>query len=127
MRVLTRSTHIVLVVILATLSWGCSSGSRKGGEGGTEAVAGGVIFRFYDRSASKVYVVGDFNNWSVRADPLVDRNGDGNWTLRYTLPPGTYQYKFVIDGAKWIPDPKNAESVPDGFNGQNSVVKVPRA
>jgi enterochelin esterase-like enzyme len=36
----------------------------------------------------------------------------------YVLP-----YKFVVDGV-WVADPKNPEGVPDGFGGQNSVLKT---
>jgi 1,4-alpha-glucan branching enzyme len=104
----------------------CSSGKQKGGEkGGPEFVEGGVIFHFYDSDAKKVHVVGDFNNWNRLADPLVDRNGDGHWTLFYTLSPGNYQYKFVVNGAEWIPDPRNPESTPDGFDSVNSLLRIP--
>lgn len=113
-------------LLFTALVWGCSSGGPRGGHGSSpELVDGGVIFRFYDPEALRVNVVGDFNNWGVNADPLVDKNGDGEWTLFYTLPPGLYQYKFVVDAVKWMPDPRNPETVPDGFEGRNSVVRIP--
>jgi 1,4-alpha-glucan branching enzyme len=84
-----------------------------------------VIFRFHDRDAKKVFLVGTFNQWSPRADPMVDKNGDGEWTIFYQLKPGVYEYKFVIDGSTWIPDPQNPLTVPDGFDGRNSLIRVP--
>ena len=122
----TQKTLLALTAaVLATLV-GCSAtGPPPGTPVGPELVDGGVIFRYYDSRAAKVYVVGDFNNWSLRADPLTDTNGDGHWTLLYMLSPGLYEYKFVVDG-KWIPDPQNPNTVPDGFDGVNSVIRIPK-
>jgi len=111
-----------VVVVLA--SWSCSGGGRGGRERYPEIVEGGAIFHFEDRDASSVYLTGDFNNWSPKADPMSDSNSDGTWTLFYSLPPGLYEYKFVVNGSKWVPDPRNPDSVPDGFNGKNSVVRI---
>jgi 1,4-alpha-glucan branching enzyme len=113
---------VLLPVVLLCL--GCGS-KPPGSQSGLELVDGGVIFRYYDRDAHRVNVVGDFNNWSPRSDPMTDKNGDGQWTLLYTLPPGIYEYKFVINDKKWIADPRNPQTVPDGFDGVNSVVRVP--
>jgi 1,4-alpha-glucan branching enzyme len=73
-----------------------------------------------------VCVVGDFNSWTLHADPLVDKHGDGQWSLFFPLRPGRYEYKFVIDGTRWISDPRNPATVPDGFDGVNSLVVVPQ-
>ena len=116
---------LTVVTALALTGTGCG-GQGAGRESGPEFVNGGVIFRYFDRDADRVYVAGDFNNWIYQADPMVDRNGDGEWTLLLNLSPGRYEYKFVIDGVKWVPDPRNPNSVADGFEGQNSVVVVPQ-
>jgi 1,4-alpha-glucan branching enzyme len=105
---------------------GCGRGERLPLEReiSPEVVKGGAVFRYVNPDAKKVFLVGDFNNWSPTSDPMKDLNGDGHWSLFYPLLPGTYQYKFVVDG-RWIPDPRNPESEPDGFDGINSVVKIP--
>jgi 1,4-alpha-glucan branching enzyme len=115
---------IAALIILTLL--GCSSaGDRVTSDlMGPEIVEGGAIFRYQDTDAKRVYLVGDFNNWSPRSDPMKDPNGDGNWSLFFPLKPGTYSYKFVVDG-RWVPDPHNPVDEPDGFGGLNSVVKVP--
>jgi hypothetical protein len=41
---------------------------------------------------------------------------DGVWYTYYPLSPGTYKYKFYIDG-EWGPDPDVYETVPDGRGG----------
>jgi len=119
------NTIAVLVLVLAAAP-GCFGGSgRNAVRGGPEIVEGGVIFRYYDPEALHVCVVGDFNRWSPRANAMVDKNADGQWTLFCNLVTGVYAYKFVVDGARWIPDPKNPDRVPDGFENENSIVRVP--
>lgn len=75
----------------------------------------GVLFQFYAPSAKIVYLVGDFNGWGhpvngVVKDPsaaMEDPDGDGIWTKVLKLPPGRYEYKFVVDGDRWYTDPAN--------------------
>jgi hypothetical protein len=47
----------------------------------------------------------------------------GVWNVSLNLAPGTYQYKFFVDGA-WVNDPNCAECVPNTFGGLNCVKKV---
>jgi 1,4-alpha-glucan branching enzyme len=121
----------VVALLLLAVSHGCAGrGSPAGGfagqgDQGPEIAEGGAIFRYYDKDADKVHLAGDFNNWSPAADPMIDRNGDGEWTLFYPLSPGRYEYKFVVDGVYWIADPKNPNAVSDGFEGRNSVIVFP--
>lgn len=122
-----RNVVVPAVTCACVLLSGCARGglTSVSQSVGYEITADGVIFRYYDSDASKVYVVGDFNNWTPTIDQMVDKNGDGHWTLFYPLAPGTYQYKFVIDGTYWIPDPRNPQTVSDGFDGGNSVLIIP--
>lgn len=121
---LVRFWPIVAMFVFTVL--GCSStrDMTSGGLGGPELVEGGVVFHYQDTKANRVYLVGDFNFWSPRSDPMKDPNGDGNWSLFFPLTPGTYSYKFIVDG-KWIHDPHNPLDEPDGFGRQNSLVRVP--
>jgi hypothetical protein len=79
------------------------------------------------RRPTSVHVAGSFNSWP--ASPAA-----GGWALTYvqgmdayvskrSVPPGTHQYKFVIDG-QWQVDDTNTNSAPDGFGGQNSILNV---
>jgi 1,4-alpha-glucan branching enzyme len=89
-----------------------------------QAVEGGVRFSLFEPKAKKVNIVGDFNNWSKLADPMYDTGREGLWTLLIALPAGRYEYKFLVDGERWMPDPGNPKRVKDGFDGYNSVVIV---
>jgi 1,4-alpha-glucan branching enzyme len=51
------------------------------------------------------------------------RDDDGHWKTTVALPPGRYQYKFIVDG-EWIADPAAQKSVPNEHGSVNSVVEV---
>lgn len=75
--------------------------------------------------ASSVRLTGDFVSWSPDGIALQDPRGTGVWTADVTLPPGVYQYTFVVNGSEWVPDPRAVSQVDDGFGQLNSVVIVP--
>ncbi|RMH54528.1 MAG: hypothetical protein D6679_13460, partial [Candidatus Hydrogenedentota bacterium] len=82
-------------------------------------------FRFQAPSGTKsVSVAGSFNNWDAFANPLSDPDGDGVWTVLIDLPPGEYQYKFVVNEIDWKTDPENPRKIEDGFGGENSVIAI---
>jgi diguanylate cyclase (GGDEF)-like protein len=85
-----------------------------------------VIFRFRPPAGETVErcaVVGDFNGWDLRADPMNPQE-DGSFWAKVGLIPGTYEYKFVLNNEKWINDPTAGESISDGYWGQNSILHV---
>jgi len=79
---------------------------------------GKVVFTF-QAQANVVYLAGTFNNWSPTAWAM--KLVDGVWTYEAELKPGTYQYKFVIDGKTWKEDPEAPAYVDDGFGGKNGI------
>jgi len=72
--------------------------------------------------ASSVMLVGDFTQWQDKPINMVKREG-GLWTASVNLPPGTYHYRFLVDG-QWWDDPENTLRVPNPFGGENSVRSV---
>lgn len=85
---------------------------------------GRLLFVFHDDSANSVSVAGDFNGWSRVATPL-KRNGSGLWSTEIAAPEtGRFEYKFIVNGQRWIEDPANGMKVPDKFGGLNSVFVV---
>lgn len=73
--------------------------------------------------ATSVMLVGDFTHWQDKPINLVKREG-GRWTVSVNLPPGTYHYRFLVDG-QWRDDPENTLRVTNPFGGENSVRTVP--
>jgi chromosome partitioning protein len=89
---------------------------------GPVPVPGGVLFRISAPGAREVSLIGDFNGWSEPMS-MNDDDEDGVWIAIARLDPGTYEYKFVIDG-DWQTDPNNPADVDDRHGGRNSVVVV---
>ena len=74
----------------------------------------------------EVLASGSFNDWgdnAATATVLTDDDGDDVWQVLLTLEPGSYQYKFVVDGV-WLADPANPNQADDGYGGVNSVLVV---
>jgi anti-sigma factor RsiW len=74
--------------------------------------------------AVSVAIVGDFNGWDPQRTRLVRSSHEGQWRARLKLPPGVYQYSFVLDGVTWVSDPLAQTVLADGFGGKNSVIIV---
>lgn len=85
---------------------------------GVKFVDGKVVFTF-KAEANAVYLAGNFNNWNPTAWPM--KLIDGVWTYEVELKPGSYQYKYVIDGKTWKEDPEAPAYVDDGFGGKNGA------
>ena len=83
-----------------------------------------VRFTLVATGASHVTVAGSFNGWNTASTPLrrVDRD---TWTADIPLSAGRYVYQFVIDGSRWVPDPRAPRDAGDDFGVTNSVVTVP--
>lgn len=81
-----------------------------------------VCLEFQDPGAKTVCVAGSFNEWKPEKAPLL-RKSNGLWVGDVLVPPGRYEYLFVVDG-QWVPDPNANETVQNPFGGKNSVLTV---
>lgn len=73
-------------------------------------------------NAQSVYVAGSFNNWSLE-DTYKLKKENGLWAIDMPLRPGTYSYRFVIDG-KWQEDPANPVQEKNPFGEINSLLEI---
>jgi 1,4-alpha-glucan branching enzyme len=79
-------------------------------------------------AASAVYLAGSFNDWDMQTCAM-ERQDDGVWRVELELPPGRYEYKFVVDGI-WCCDPGSEDSpdregcVPNVYGSMNRVLDV---
>jgi len=91
------------------------------------APAGSRKVRLQHRApeAQRVCVAGTFNNWQPDVAAL-QRQPDGVWTIELELAPGTYEYRFIVDGV-WCDDPQAALTLPNPFGGCNAVLLVSAA
>ncbi|MCJ7772955.1 MAG: isoamylase early set domain-containing protein, partial [Desulfobacterales bacterium] len=69
-----------------------------------------VNFSLEATEAKEVILMGDFNNWNPKKH-LMKSDENGLWNQSVMIPPGRYEYKFLIDG-NWIEDPQNDRLCP---------------
>lgn len=85
-----------------------------------------VVVQFRANDATDVRIAGDFNGWvpdkGVRS--MIQSEGIARvWTKILQLPPGTYEYRYVVDG-EWQADPENPHTVDGPVGNKNSVLIV---
>jgi len=80
-----------------------------------------VKFTVHADKGKAVYLAGEFNKWDPTAKKMAFKSGVYSTTVK--LVPGSYQYKFVIDGT-WCADPENVNAVANDQGTFNSVITV---
>lgn len=101
-------------------------------------------FEFHDREALAVFIAGSFNDWDANAAPM-SHVGNGRWVKEISLPPGRFEYRFVVNGfgsetgpadrpgrygyrsvvnGQWVNDPSAKEVAPNPYGGFNAVLVV---
>jgi 1,4-alpha-glucan branching enzyme len=75
--------------------------------------------------AKSVYIVGDFNNWNIYADPL-KKLKNGNFSITLELESGKeYQFRYLIDECKWENDWNADKYVRSPYgDSDNSVIII---
>ena len=81
-----------------------------------------VRFSLQAGNAEEVILMGDFNNWNPKKHPM-KRDQSGVWYKDVMLFPGTYEYKFLVDGT-WKRDPANELLCRNRFGTYNNVFKL---
>ena len=81
-----------------------------------------VHFEFMHPAAANVCIAGSFNDWHSSATPMVSM-GDGRWAKELVLSPGTYEYRFIVDG-EWVTDEGGREVVSNPFGSRNTLLHV---
>jgi 1,4-alpha-glucan branching enzyme len=83
---------------------------------------GKVKFVWRNAVADRVFLVGDFNRWDERSHPMRKTKGR-NFELEVKIPPGRYQFKYLVDGIWWN-DPDAEEYVDNFWGSEDSVIQV---
>ena len=81
-----------------------------------------VSFNFLAPQAESVFIAGDFNDWNPASHPM-KKDKKGVWKASFDVVPGTYQYRFLVDG-QWQDDPSCTDCVANPFGTFNCVKKV---
>lgn len=87
-----------------------------------------VTFRLPKKMADggrTAVITGEFNQWETGQTPMKALKS-GDFTVTLALPAGReYQYRYLVDGSRWITDPDADKLVHCNFaDCKNSVVVV---
>ncbi len=83
-----------------------------------------VTFEIHAPEARRVELVGSFNDWRPGEIVLKGPDATGHWKVTVRLPPGRYEYLFLVDGRQWVVDPDALALRPDGFGRENAVIEL---
>jgi len=80
------------------------------------------IFAIFVPEAQTVELVGNFSDWET--NPISLKKGkDGTWKATVTLEPGTYEYRFKVDG-QWRNDPDCPRRTTNPYGEENCIREV---
>jgi len=81
-----------------------------------------VVFELHEKHAHDIRLLGCFTNWDK--SPIALRKVNSNrWQTRVRLGPGSYHYRFLVDG-EWRDDPAATKRSPNPYGTFDSVVEV---
>jgi 1,4-alpha-glucan branching enzyme len=71
--------------------------------------------------AKEASLVGEFNGWDKKANPL--KKVKSVWKTTLELEQGRqYQFRYLVNGQEWHNDDAADKYVPNNVDGENSVV-----
>lgn len=73
------------------------------------------------KGVKRVFLAGDFNDWNPTSLARTGPDAGDSFTIQIELEQGFYQYKFVIEGDHWVPDPTNMFQT---GNHKNCILRV---
>ncbi|RME20474.1 MAG: glycoside hydrolase [Deltaproteobacteria bacterium] len=97
--------------------------AKKAGRKKESAGKKRVVLSLKAEPGSKVFVAGTFNGWDTTKKQLKDRTGKGDYQATLLLPPGEYEYKFLVNG-DWHVDPENPHWVTNEFGTLNNILRI---
>jgi predicted carbohydrate-binding protein with CBM48 len=81
-----------------------------------------IPFAIEAPQATRVALVGNFNNWDARATPMQRGPGSGRWTAALRLSPGWHVYAYVVDGGTWTVDSLAPRSGDRDYGATNTLL-----
>ncbi|RMH80769.1 MAG: hypothetical protein D6674_02650 [Acidobacteria bacterium] len=80
-----------------------------------------VSFYVKKDNAERVEIVGEWNGW--KPEPM-RRKKDGTFWTSKRLKPGTYRFKYLIDGHLWENDLEADQQVPNPYGTTDSLIVI---
>ena len=116
-------SKVAVTTVAAKKTTTAAKGAAKAKKAPAKATERRVTFTVRAETGKAVYLAGSFNQWNTTGKKMTDKKKDGVYSTTVKLEPGTYEYKFVIDGV-WCSDPENLDVVKNDCGTLNSVVTV---
>ena len=119
---------LAAVLLMAALSPDPRGPERGPVAEGSEkaAPARNVLFTLDMPEASSVDLIGSFNQWSPGRFKMRWDSSQERWNIRIKLEEGRYEYAFLVDGERTVPDPGALFQERDGFGNTNSILVIQR-
>lgn len=77
------------------------------------------------QDAKKIFLVGDFNQWDLKATPMKRlKSGEFTQTVELATDQSEYQFRYLTDKGNWENDWAADKYIPNGIDGENSVVTL---
>jgi hypothetical protein len=114
------------VVAEASSSDSAVSSARLAAAKSSEAVALPQQFVLENARAHRISVVGDFNNWSPTAAPMVRASDGVLWSVIVPILPGRHAYGFMVDDSIFVLDPRADKARDPDLGTEISVRMVGR-
>ncbi len=92
----------------------------------TATLEGTHLFRTFLPNADRVELVGDFTGWRDRAITMT-REDTGWWSATVAVEAGDHDFKYLVDGSKWVPDYAASGVRANQFGGWVSLLQVAQA
>ncbi len=75
--------------------------------------------------ASKVDLLGEFNNWNTAEPVSLKKLKNGSFKVIIDLPiDNEFQFKYLLDGEKWVNDDSADKYVNNGIDAEENSVLV---
>lgn len=82
-----------------------------------------LLFTYSAAPGHTVSLAGVFNDWDPSRTPMEYSTEKQAYFCMFSLPPGNYEYKLVVDG-EWMIDEENPNFVSNDFGTLNSLAAV---
>lgn len=77
------------------------------------------------KEAKNISLVGEFNEWDSSVSPMKAlKNGDFTAMVELSTDKPEYQFRYLCDDSLWVNDGEADAYIPNGLDGDNSVVRV---
>ncbi len=82
-------------------------------------------FKYKPKSdVESVRVIGSFNTWNRRSQPMEDKDKDGLFEKTFWLDNGRYEYRFYVNGKDELIDPENTSKIMNTSGEYNSLLTI---